>query len=325
MMRTVLTGMLAVLVCGCLSRSGTDLLQARIRDQEVHLADAERQVATTQTELAKARREADGLRTELAKRGSGGTTAEQTEALVRVTKLQIHSLLSGGINKDEQPGDDAFVAQLAPVDVDGEVVKLPGQIELTLLDPAVTEGQREVGRWNFTVEECRQHWTRGLTGAGYQFTVPLAASPTHDSLVLHAKLTTVDGRSFDASQIVRVSPGTTITASSRREVLGRSVLDRSLLDRPALDTVPRELDDINDPPPAPLKDQPEELPAWADPAATPARPAGTTPPAAPTKAGAKTPAELPAPGLFPPAPKKREVPPLRDSTNWTEGTIPQLR
>ena len=319
MMRIVLTGMLAVLACGCFSRSGTDLLQARIRDQEVHLADAERQVATTQTELAKARREADGLRTELAKRGSSGTTAEQTEALVRVTKLQIHSLLSGGVNKDEQPGDDAFVAQLAPVDVDGEVVKLPGQIELTLLDPAVAEGQREVGRWNFTVEECRQHWTRGLTGAGYQFTVPLAASPAHDSLVLHAKLTTVDGRSFDASQIVRVSPATTITASSRREVLDRSVLDRSLLDRPALDTVPRELDDINDPPPAPLKDQPEELPAWAAPGPA------STPSAARAKSAAKAPAELPAPGLFPPVPKKRELPPLRDSTNWTEGTIPQLR
>ena len=198
-------------------------------------------------------------------------------------------------------------------------MKLPGQIELTLLDPAVAEGQREVGRWNFTVEECRQHWTRGLTGAGYQFTVPLAASPAHDSLVLHAKLTTVDGRSFDASQIVRVSSATTLTASSRREVLDRPVLDRSILDRPALDTVPRELDDINDPPPAPLKDQPEELPAWAAPGPA------STPPAARVKSAAKAPAELPAPGLSPPAPKKRELPPLRDSTNWTEGTIPQLR
>ena len=319
MMRIVLTGMLAVWACGCFSRSGTDLLQARIRDQEVHLADAERQVATTQTELAKARREADGLRTELAKRNSGGPMAEQTEALVRVTKLQIHSLLSGGVNKDEQPGDDAFVAQLAPVDVDGEVVKLPGQIELTLLDPAVAEGQREVGRWNFTVEECRQHWTRGLTGAGYQFTVPLAAAPIHDSLVLHAKLTTVDGRSFDASQIVRVSPATTLTASSRREVLDRPVLDPSVLDRPVLDTVPRELDDINDPPPAPLKDQPEELPAWAVPGPAPIQPAARA------KSAAKAPVEVPPPGLSPPAPKKRELPPLRDSTNWTEGTIPQLR
>ena len=89
-----------------------------------------------------------------------------------------------------------------------------------------------------------------FTGAGYQFTMPLEASPEHDSLVLHAKLTTSDGRAFDASQIVRVTPSNTMTASSRRAVL---------------DKTPRELDDINDPPPAPLKAEPAELPEWAEP------------------------------------------------------------
>ena len=102
MMRLLLTGMLAVLMGGCLSRGGTDLLQARIRDQQAHLADAERQVAVAQADLQKSRREADGLRTELAKRGNRGTLAEQTEALVRVAKLQIHSLLSGGVNKEDR-------------------------------------------------------------------------------------------------------------------------------------------------------------------------------------------------------------------------------
>ncbi|MBC8113356.1 MAG: hypothetical protein H7062_03185 [Candidatus Saccharimonas sp.] len=278
-MRLVLTGMSAVLICGCLGRGSTDLLHARIREQQSHIAETERQIALAQTELQRTRREADNLRAELARSGGGGLGAEQTEALVRVTKLQIHSLLSGGVNKDEQPGDDAFVAQVAPVDDDGEVVKLPGKIELTLIDPALPEDQRQVGQWNFTAEECRSRWTRGFTGAGYQFTMPLAESPEHDSLVLHAKLTTSDGRSFDANQIVRVTPSNTLTASSRRAVL---------------DKTPRELDDINDPPPAPLKDEPTELPEWAEP-----------------NAGAQ---KRPAP-----------LPPLRDSTNWTEETIPKLR
>ncbi len=281
-MRLVLTGMSAVLICGCLGRGGTDLLRARIREQQSHIAETERQMAVAQTELQRTRREADTLRAELARSGGGAMVAEQTEALVRVTKLQIHSLLSGGVNKDEQPGDDAFVAQLAPVDDDGEVVKLPGKIELTLIDPALPADQRQVGQWNFTADECRSRWTRGFTGAGFQFTMPLAASPEHDSLVLHAKLTTSDGRSFDANQIVRVTPSNTLTAGSRRAVL----------DKP-----PRELDDINDPPPAPLKEPPAALPElseWAEPKAdTPKKPA-------------------------PPAP-------LRDSTNWTEETIPKLR
>ena len=278
-MRLVLTGMSAVLICGCLSRGSTDLLHARIREQQTHIAETERQMALAQTELQRTRREADNLRAELARSGNGVLGAEQTEALVRVTKLQIHSLLSGGVNKDEQPGDDAFVAQLAPVDDDGEVVKLPGKIELTLIDPALPEDQRQVGQWKFTADECRSRWTRGFTGAGYQFTMPLVESPEHDSLVLHAKLTTSDGRSFDANQIVRVTPSNTMTASSRRTVL---------------DKAPRELDDINDPPPAPLKDEPAELPEWAE-----------------QDAGAKK--------------KTAPLPPLRDSTNWTEGTIPKLR
>ena len=278
-MRLVLTGMSAVLICGCLSRGSTDLLHARIREQQTHIAETERQIALAQTELQRTRREADNLRAELARSGNGVPGAEQTEALVRVTKLQIHSLLSGGVNKDDQPGDDAFVAQLAPVDDDGEVVKLPGKIELTLIDPALPEDHRQVGQWNFTAEECRSRWTRGFTGAGYQFTMPLSASPEHDRLVLHAKLTTTDGRSFDASQIVRVTPSNTLTVGSRRAVL---------------DKAPRELDDIDDPPPAPLKDEPAELPEWAEP-----------------NAGVQ---QKPAP-----------LPPLRDSTNWTEGTIPQLR
>ena len=275
-MRLVLTGMSAVLICGCLSRGSTDLLHARIREQQTHIAETERQFTLAQSELQRTRREADSLRAELARSGNGVLGAEQTEALVRVTKLQIHSLLSGGVNKDEQPGDDAFVAQLAPVDDDGEVVKLPGKIELTLIDPALPEDQRQVGQWKFTADECRSRWTRGFTGAGYQFTMPLAESPEHDSLVLHAKLTTSDGRSFDANQIVRVTPSNTMTASSRRAVL---------------DKTPRELDDINDPPPAPLKDEPAE---WAE-----------------QDAGAKK--------------KTAPLPPLRDSTNWTEGTIPKLR
>lgn len=277
-MRWMLTGMSAILICGCLSRGGNDLLQARLRDQQERLIETERQIAAAQTELRRSRQEADNLRAELARVGSGLLTAEQSESLVRVSKLQINSLLTGGVNKDEQPGDDAFVAQVAPVDDDGEVVKLPGSIELTLIDPALPEDQRDLGQWTFTAEECRARWTRGFTGAGFQFTLPLDDQPLHDSLVLHARLVTADGRSFDANQIVRVTPPTAMTASARRTVR---------------DQTPLELDDINDPPPAPLNESSDELPNWADPADAPQHPAGRMP--------------------------------LRDSTNWTGETIPQLR
>lgn len=279
-MRLVLTGMSAMLICGCLSRGNSDLLRARIREQQSQIAETERQMTVAQTELQRARREADSLRTELARSGKNANGAEYTEALLRVKTLQINSLLSGGVNKDEQPGDDAFVAQVAPIDDDGEVVKLPGQIEFTLLDPALPENQRQIGNWKFSAEECRGRWTRGFTGAGYQFTMPLTSSPAHESLVLHAKLTASDGRSFDANQVVRVTPSNPLSLSSRR-------IESAVV-------VPKPLDDINDPPPAPLAEKPGELPEWADPKVNPPKNTGF-------------------------------APPLRDSTNWTDETIPRLR
>lgn len=277
-MRVLLTGMSAILICGCLGRGNADLLRARIREQQSQIAETERQMAVAQKELSRTQREVETLRSELAKSGTSTAAPEHTEALARVVKLQIHSLLSGGLSKDDQPGDDAFVAQLAPVDDDGEIVKLPGKVELTLLDPALPESHRQVGQWSFSVEECRRHWTRGFAGTGFQFTMPLSESPQHDSLVLHARLTTTDGRTFDANQIVRVTPSPHVTTSSLNAPLHK---------------VPRPLDDINDPPAPPLKSQPDKLPDWAD------------------HDSEETKSSAPQP--------------LRDSTNWTNETIPQLR
>ena len=236
-MRVVLTWMSALMLCGCLGRANPDLLQARLREQQEHLVNVERQMETAQTELRRARRESDQLRAELARSGKQVVAAEYNESLIRASKLQINSLMSGGLNRNDQPGDDAVVAYLSLVDDDGEVIKLPGSVELTLLDPSLPEPARQIGHWRFSAEDCRSKWTRGFSGAGYQFTVPLQRSVQHEQLVLSAKLTTADSRVFDATQLVRVTPGSVpqTEAQARRAV-------------PA--EVPQPLDDINDPPPA---------------------------------------------------------------------------
>jgi hypothetical protein len=233
--------------------------------------------------------------------------------------LQVHSLLSGGVNKDDTLGDDAFVAHLAPVDDDGEVVKYPGKINLTLLDPALPEHERQIGAWEFSSDECRSRWTRGFSGAGYQFTLPLDVPVRHESVVLHAKMTTRDGRQFDANQICRVTPSHDIG-----------------LHRPALLDKPAPLDDIDDPPPPAgdsqlRRDSPE----------VEADSSNTVPPVPPSEPdvvkqrGPKLENDLPdwarqdaksgSSPTSPPRSRPLRAEALRDSTNWTDATIPQLR
>jgi outer membrane murein-binding lipoprotein Lpp len=267
-MRVVLTWMSALMLCGCLGRAKPDLLQARLREQQEHIVEVERRMEAAQTDLQRARRESEQLRAELARSGKQVVAAEYSESLVRASKLQINTLMSGGLNRNDRPGDEAFVAYLALVDDDGEVIKLPGSVELTLIDPSLPEASRQVGQWRFSAEECRGKWTRGLTGAGFQFTVPLEQPSQHEQLVLNAKLTTVDNRIFDASQMVRVTPGDATTVGRPNMV------------NPNGDPLP--LDDINDPPPSPsnsdagsAKLNDANPPEWDLPAA-PGLPPGTT-------------------------------------------------
>ena len=218
MKRKLLAKLLAwMLICGCAGRVDTDLLQARIREQASQITESQREIAKTRLELKRTRLEADKLKSELA--NSGRETA--VPSVPTVTKLRIHALSSGGLNKDDLPGDDVVVIQFAPLDSDQEAIQVPGDLEFTLVDPLVPEPDRELGRWEFTAEECRTHWTRGITSSGFQFSLPLESPPQHANLVMHLKYKKSDGDVLDLKHIVKVivPPPNAASKSSRRKRL----------------------------------------------------------------------------------------------------------
>ena len=201
MKRELLTTMSAwMLICGCAGRMDADLLRARIREQAAQLSESQRDIAKTQTELNRTRQEAAQLRSELAQLGQPDISTPS----IPMTKLRIHSLSSGGLNKDDQPGDDVVVVQFVQLDADNEPSQSPGGLEFRLIDPLLPETEREVGTWVFSAEQCRSHWTRGITGSGFQFSLPLAQPPRHTDLVVHLKYTTSDGRELNARHVVKV-------------------------------------------------------------------------------------------------------------------------
>lgn len=197
----------ALSAAGCFARNrASDILQARLRVQEQNVADLETQLDQAVSDLQLARREVDGLRTQLAQAGQTQLPAEQSAVLLRVSDVKINSMLTSGLNQDGAAGDDRIVVHFAPYDDDGEVVKLPGRVQISAQDPALPDGERTFGTWTFSAEECREHWVRGFLGAGYQFSLKLARPPIHTDLVVQLTLETPDGRSFSATHIVRVRP-----------------------------------------------------------------------------------------------------------------------
>lgn len=200
-------GGLLLVAGGCLPRNpSVDLLHARLRQNEEQLADLQAELQASQANLKQARREIDALRTELADSSRSHLTPEQASALVQITGIDVQPWLTGGVDKDESPGDDALVVHFTPRDDQGESVKLPGRVRITLTDPAADSGAQTIGEWTLSPEECREGWTRGWLGGGYQFTLPWKESPTASRLVVHVEYETPDGRSYDDTELVKIHP-----------------------------------------------------------------------------------------------------------------------
>ena len=61
----------------------------------------------------------------MARSGKQVVPVEYSESLMRVRKLQISSLMSGGLNRDDRPGDDALVTLISLVDDDSRNGQTP--------------------------------------------------------------------------------------------------------------------------------------------------------------------------------------------------------
>ena len=201
---------LGFVLCGCAGRTNVDLLQARIREQSIELTESQRQTSQARSELKRANLQLDELRSQLAQSGEQPGTA--TSGPAKVSRVYIFPLASGGLNKDDEPGDDAVVIQFAPMDSDNEPVKIPGRVQVTLLDPRLPESGNEIGVWEFSSQEVRDHWTRGLMSSGYQFTLPLKVRPEHSDLVVKLQFELSKDRRFEATQIVKVVTSSVTTA-----------------------------------------------------------------------------------------------------------------
>ena len=114
--------------------------------------------------------------------------------------------MTGGLDRDGSPGDELLNVVLAPHDSEGDVVKLPGRIQLDVLDLSRADNDRLIGRWEFTVDESRQHWNRTWFGSGYHFNLPWQQVPESNELLLHARLTTTDDRVFNTSTTIHIHP-----------------------------------------------------------------------------------------------------------------------
>jgi len=204
-----------VLAAGCASTGQLDILESRLRRQEDANNQLQAQLTESQNQLQATRRETVDLRTQLAE-GKKIAHAEQVVALGQVEGISLNKYLTGGLDRDGVPGDEMFAAFVVPTDADGNVVKVPGSVTVTVLDLSKPDAQQRVGRWEFGPKDCEPLWHSGFFGSGYVVRVPWQTLPDSPQLLVHARLKTIDGREFVTSQSIRINvPSATAQAAAQ--------------------------------------------------------------------------------------------------------------
>jgi hypothetical protein len=94
-----------------------------------------------------------------------------------VTQITLNRKLTGGHNADGQPGDDGLMVVVEPLDAKGDLLEIPGEVSVVVLDPAQegeaahSDGRRSALRTPLaarTASEPRLESLRPLHDAGRQ-------------------------------------------------------------------------------------------------------------------------------------------------------------
>jgi hypothetical protein len=143
----------------------------------------------------------------------------------RITRLRINSRLTRGVDLDASPGDDGLEIVLEPLNDLGEMVVLPGPIDVVLLDYALRDQGEEarVGRWDLSATDVVRFIqdTPDEDGIRLQLLWP-EGPPKHSRLRLDIRYRTLDGRNLDARRDVEVR----LNAQHSRRWTPRAKADR---------------------------------------------------------------------------------------------------
>jgi hypothetical protein len=186
------------LVAGCKSNNRYDGIEAELRTRNRELAEARSELEQYKLTAGAYQQGATcGLP------GQGGEPRGPVPQFIREIRIGSGS---GGLDADGKPGDEALQVVVVPSDDEGSAVKVPGRVAVTAFEVNRAGLKTPIGQWDVPPDVLKRHWKSGLLTTGYVLVLQWDRPPTTDRVRVVVRLTTTDGRSFEADKDVPVSP-----------------------------------------------------------------------------------------------------------------------
>lgn len=105
-----------------------------------------------------------------------GLSDDDLKKIFYPERLEIDRL-SGGADYDGRPGDDGVTVHLRPIDRDGDVIKVAGDIYIQLFDLAAPPDRNLIGEYRIPADQVGKLWHGKLLTGHYTIKCPWPGSP----------------------------------------------------------------------------------------------------------------------------------------------------
>jgi hypothetical protein len=186
--------LVCLLTAGCKPNKRYDLLEAELRTREHELSDTRAQLE-----------QAKNLNRAYVHQQQPQATPASAHAPAYIPVKEIALARgTGGVDEDGVPGDEGLMVVVAPKDEDGAAVKVPARVEIAAWEITPAGLKNPIGTWSLPVEKVRPTWRSGFISTGYFVTVPWQTYPSSEKVRVAVRLTTLDGRAFEADRDIVV-------------------------------------------------------------------------------------------------------------------------
>ena len=145
-------------------------LRADLREQENEFAAQQATIKELNNQLDVAR----------------GISEDDLKRLFYPERLVIDSL-SGGSDYDGKPGDDGVTVYLKPVDREGDIIKVAGDVRIQLYDLAAPPQQNFIGEYFIPVDQIGKLWHGKLLTSHFTIKCPWPHDPPrHPEITIRA-------------------------------------------------------------------------------------------------------------------------------------------
>ena len=179
--------------------------ESRIRELEKNLAESDSLIKDQDAELT-ALRNAENPENGIATVNfvSAATPAESLAAWGSVRGIQIHRLTSG-IVPAEGTDSSTINVVIQPVDEDGDLVKVAGQLRVTANLSQNGESGRQIAAIEYDLTGCRRIWNQGLVSSGLHATLRSTEPISSDAAIeITAVLNLGADRSFKTTEVLEM-------------------------------------------------------------------------------------------------------------------------